>query len=131
MIGDNTFAFQFHSECDRHKVLMGGPWTFNDNLIVLVVPTGVGQTSNMKFDLPLLRVCVRLEAYVSILIVLLRYKHLPELCFKCGILGHPLRECPKLLPGVLFPSLFKYGSWIKASFGDRLWHKPKTEFRGK
>ncbi|KAL5548110.1 hypothetical protein UlMin_003341 [Ulmus minor] len=46
--------------------------------------------------------------------ILLRYEHLPELCFHCGIIGHPLKECPGRgsLQGDI-PKL-KYGAWIKA-----------------
>ncbi|KAL5575991.1 hypothetical protein UlMin_017690 [Ulmus minor] len=73
---------------------------------------------------PLKRILkVRMGANNELVTILLRYEHLPELCFHCGILGHPLKECPE--KGVLQGDnlKMKYGAWIKApptSFGENL-----------
>ncbi|KAL5539506.1 hypothetical protein UlMin_045993 [Ulmus minor] len=64
---------------------------------------------------PLKRILkVRLGANKELVTILLRYEHLPELCFQCGLFGHPLKECPDraFLHGDNIK--LKYGAWIKA-----------------
>ncbi|KAL5579971.1 hypothetical protein UlMin_012413 [Ulmus minor] len=42
---------------------------------------------------PLKRIIkVRLGTDKELITILLRYEHLPELCFHCGVIGHPLKE---------------------------------------
>ncbi|KAL5553050.1 hypothetical protein UlMin_040451 [Ulmus minor] len=44
---------------------------------------------------PLKRILkVRLGTDKELVTILLRYEHLPELCFHCSIIGHPIKECP-------------------------------------
>ncbi|KAK3219319.1 hypothetical protein Dsin_013289 [Dipteronia sinensis] len=45
----NIFAFYFNNAADRAKVLNGGPWSFDRNLIVLEEPIGTGGISSMNF----------------------------------------------------------------------------------
>ena len=64
---------------------------------------------------PLKRILnVRLGTGKELVTILLKYEHLPELCFHCGLLGHPLKECPErgALQGDILK--LKYGAWIKA-----------------
>ncbi|KAL5560693.1 hypothetical protein UlMin_036904 [Ulmus minor] len=64
---------------------------------------------------PLKRILnVRLGTGKELVTILLIYEHLPELCFHCGLLGHPLKECPEI--GALQGDILKlkYGAWIKA-----------------
>ncbi|KAL5572448.1 hypothetical protein UlMin_022045 [Ulmus minor] len=64
---------------------------------------------------PLKRILkVRLGTDKELVTILLRYEHLLELCFHCGIIGHPLKECPgrRSLQGDNLK--LKYGAWIKA-----------------
>ncbi|KAL5827898.1 hypothetical protein ACOSQ3_019749 [Xanthoceras sorbifolium] len=48
-VGGNVYAFHFQSNLDRKQVLMGGPWNFDNALLVLEVPSGYGDFSNMSF----------------------------------------------------------------------------------
>ncbi|KAL5827963.1 hypothetical protein ACOSQ3_019805 [Xanthoceras sorbifolium] len=45
----NTFVFQFENVIDRNRVLKGGPWSFDNSLLVLEVPTRFGSVANMSF----------------------------------------------------------------------------------
>ncbi|TXG64262.1 hypothetical protein EZV62_011256 [Acer yangbiense] len=49
VINSNTYAFHFQFPEDRRKVLAGGPWSFNDSLIVLEELTGKGALRSLKF----------------------------------------------------------------------------------
>ncbi|KAL5546097.1 hypothetical protein UlMin_005784 [Ulmus minor] len=170
-IGSNKFVFHFLSITDRRRVLSGGSWCYQNKLLVLEEPTGVGDYSKMSFSQapfwvqlhnipvfcmskavgsilgnmvglvqevecnqdelclgtfirvrviidiskPLKRILkVHLGSDKELVTILLRYEHLPELCFQCGLFGHPLKECPEsvILQGNN-PKL-KYGAWIKA-----------------
>ncbi|KAL5555259.1 hypothetical protein UlMin_037495 [Ulmus minor] len=137
-IGSNKFVFHFLLTADRRRVISGGPWCFQNKLLVLEEPTGVGDYSKMSFSntpfwiqlhnipvlcmsktvgsilgnmmglgtfirvraiidisKPLKRILkVRLGSDKELVTILLRYEHLPELCFHCGVIGHPLNECP-------------------------------------
>ncbi|XP_050222915.1 uncharacterized protein LOC126673007 [Mercurialis annua] len=154
-VGDNIFVFHFGAQEDRRRVIAGGPWKFQELLIVLEIPEGLGDHSNMKFDkvpfwiqihnLPLM--CLNSEAGLSlgsqigvvekvdpgatgdcigkylrvrvkvdiskplkrglkvkvqegvVVIAGLRYERLPDLCYNCGILGHPILECGVKMKG--------------------------------
>ncbi|KAL5566911.1 hypothetical protein UlMin_030075 [Ulmus minor] len=148
-IGSNKFVFHFLSTTDRRRVFAGGPWCYQNKLLVLEEPTGVGDYSKMSFSKapfwvqlhnipvfcmsktvgsilgnmvglvqevecnqdelclgtfirvrvivdiskPLKQILkVRLGTDKELVTILLRYEHLPELCFLCGLLGHPLRK---------------------------------------
>lgn len=45
----------------------------------------------------------------------LKFERLPDLCFCCGIIGHPLRECNLLPSNVPRGHRWKYGDFIRAS----------------
>lgn len=47
---DNMYVFHFKSEQEKKRVLNEGPWSFNNSLIVLVEPVGVGDISKMRFN---------------------------------------------------------------------------------
>ncbi|KAL5548427.1 hypothetical protein UlMin_003658 [Ulmus minor] len=170
-IRSNKFIFHFLSTTDRRRVFSGGPWCYQNKLLVLEEPTGVGHYLKMSFSKvplwvqlhnipvfcmsktvgsilgnmvglvqevecnqdelclctfirvrviidiskPLKRILkVRLGTYKELVTILLRYEHLPELCFLCGLFGHPLKECPErgALQGDNLK--LKYGAWIKA-----------------
>ncbi|KAL5865350.1 hypothetical protein ACOSQ3_002864 [Xanthoceras sorbifolium] len=48
-VKENVYAFHFQNMMDRRRVLLGGPWNFDNALLVLEVPTGYGDFSEMKF----------------------------------------------------------------------------------
>ncbi|KAL5538756.1 hypothetical protein UlMin_043866 [Ulmus minor] len=167
----NKFVFHFLLISDRRRVYSGGPWCFQNKLLVLEEPTGVGDFSKMSFcnspfwiqlhnipvfcmsktvgsilgnmvgtvqevecnqdglclgtfiriraiidiSRPLKRILkVRLGTDKELITILLRYEHLPELCFHCGIIGHPLKECPERGSHQGDIPKLKYGAWIKA-----------------
>ncbi|KAL5732522.1 hypothetical protein ACOSP7_031876 [Xanthoceras sorbifolium] len=50
VIGMNMFVFTFTSFADRRRVFGRGPWSFDNALLVLEAPLGVGAVANMKFE---------------------------------------------------------------------------------
>ena len=49
-VGANLFQFKFNSEFDMNRVLKGGPWTF-DNQVLLLVRWKLGMTAaNVRFE---------------------------------------------------------------------------------
>ncbi|TXG48913.1 hypothetical protein EZV62_024788 [Acer yangbiense] len=49
-IDGNIFTFQFGNTEDKQRIVSGGPWSFNDALIVMEEPRGLGDVHNMKFN---------------------------------------------------------------------------------
>ena len=49
-IRSNKFVFHFLLIADRRRVFSGGPWCFQNKLLVLEEPTGVGDYSKMSFS---------------------------------------------------------------------------------
>ncbi|KAL5757093.1 hypothetical protein ACOSQ2_021839 [Xanthoceras sorbifolium] len=43
------FVFYFTNAMDRKRVLEGGPWNFDNALLVLEIPTGFGDLTDMEF----------------------------------------------------------------------------------
>ncbi|TXG48954.1 hypothetical protein EZV62_024829 [Acer yangbiense] len=43
MVSHNIFTFHFSDPCDKQMVLAGGPWSFDNDLIVLEEPKGRGE----------------------------------------------------------------------------------------
>lgn len=41
--GDNIFIFKFANAADKKRTMAGGPWHFNEALIVLKEPEGIGE----------------------------------------------------------------------------------------
>ncbi|KAK3231576.1 hypothetical protein Dsin_003457 [Dipteronia sinensis] len=50
VIDGNVFFFTFKNVDDRHRVFYGGPWSFDNALLVLEYPTGKGDIKDMKFN---------------------------------------------------------------------------------
>ncbi|TXG51132.1 hypothetical protein EZV62_023656 [Acer yangbiense] len=50
VVTNNVYAFHFQLPEDRRKVFVGGPWTFDDSLIVLEEPIRKGSIKGLKFD---------------------------------------------------------------------------------
>ncbi|TXG72493.1 hypothetical protein EZV62_001072 [Acer yangbiense] len=50
VVQDNTFLFYFRSQSDRCRVLAGGPWSFDNSLLVLEKVSGVGDIANVSFN---------------------------------------------------------------------------------
>ncbi|KAH9649686.1 hypothetical protein KPL70_026078 [Citrus sinensis] len=48
-MGENIFIFKFASEGEKKRILHGGPWHFNNWLMVLIEPTGVGDIKQQTF----------------------------------------------------------------------------------
>ncbi|KAL5575135.1 hypothetical protein UlMin_016834 [Ulmus minor] len=162
-IGSNKFVFHFLSTADRRRVISGGPWCFQNKLLVLEEPTGVGDHSKMSFSnspfwiqlhnipvfcmsktvgsilgnmvgtvqevecnqdglclgtfirvraiidisKPLKRILkVRLGSDKELVTILLRYEHLPELCFHCAPVTakHRSISCKLSSPSTVFKS---------------------------
>ncbi|TXG57565.1 hypothetical protein EZV62_015394 [Acer yangbiense] len=87
-----VFAFHFQLDEDRRKVLAGGPWSFDDALIVLEEPTGKGAIRGLKFDV------VEFWVHISNLPLLCMTKEIAK--FLGGIIGEvreidtgPIGDC--------------------------------------
>ncbi|TXG64315.1 hypothetical protein EZV62_011309 [Acer yangbiense] len=49
-VDGNIFTFQFGNMEDKKRIISGGPWSFNDALIVMEEPRGMGDVQHMKFN---------------------------------------------------------------------------------
>ncbi|TXG70202.1 hypothetical protein EZV62_005137 [Acer yangbiense] len=49
VVQDNVFLFYFRNQDDRLRVLAGGPWCFDNGLLVLERPSGVGNINSLAF----------------------------------------------------------------------------------
>ncbi|KAK2647289.1 hypothetical protein Ddye_014778 [Dipteronia dyeriana] len=169
----NVFAFHCQNAGDKEKIIVGGPWSFDDSLIVIKEPEGKGDVHRMCFNraefwvqihnAPLmcmtrdiwrflgsiigdvvdidgsdfgsfpsnflrvrviieidkpLRICLRVVVLGDGLesIMLLKYERLPSFCFRYGLLGHTIRECPDCLNGpmVRIGEELLYSLWMRA-----------------
>lgn len=43
--------FGFSSNEDKRRILANGPWNYDDCLIAIEEPTGLGEVSTLKFNL--------------------------------------------------------------------------------
>lgn len=50
MVQDNTYLFYFRNQGDRFRVLLGGPWSFDNCLLVLEKLLGVGEIARLPFN---------------------------------------------------------------------------------
>lgn len=48
-LGTNQFIFHFVHEEDKRRILTGGPWHYDNALILTVEPKGVGEISKIEF----------------------------------------------------------------------------------
>ncbi|PON88140.1 hypothetical protein TorRG33x02_159690 [Trema orientale] len=132
----NLFKFYFGCKVDRQRVLSGGTWNFNNQLISLLKPKGVGLVLDLDFiKVPFLihfqnatltcwnDNCARLwETQLGMVIVV----------DSCGLIGHKVGECPD---DEVFgidgkPEPLRYGEWMKA-FNLRKWRKERGEKKKK
>ncbi|TXG50274.1 hypothetical protein EZV62_022798 [Acer yangbiense] len=121
---------------DQFRVLAGGPWSFDDSLLVLKKLEGDGKISGDMVDIDVgssgecfgkyLRIRVAIDVLKPLKrflrleltekgkesMVLLRYERLPEYCFRCGILGHSFRECHTVGEDVGQSSEFDFRPWL-------------------
>ena len=49
-VGANLFQFKFNSKFDMNRVLKGGPWTFDNQLLLLVRWKSRMTAGNVKFE---------------------------------------------------------------------------------
>ncbi|TXG72737.1 hypothetical protein EZV62_001316 [Acer yangbiense] len=73
-MGRNIFVLRFRNSEDKRRVLSGGPWCFNDSIIALEEPKGMGKFQDLEFcrvsfrvqlhNLPLL--CMNQEAGLAL-----------------------------------------------------------------
>ncbi|KAL5835266.1 hypothetical protein ACOSQ4_014763 [Xanthoceras sorbifolium] len=96
VIGTNIFVFTFNSSVDRSRVLAGGPWCFDNALLVLEESAGAEVLANIKF--------VRVMFWVQI-------HNTPLLCMNketCQFLGSLIGEAVKVDLGMAGDCFGKY-----------------------
>ncbi|KAL5768752.1 hypothetical protein ACOSQ2_015535 [Xanthoceras sorbifolium] len=132
-VGMNLFVFQFKCPWDRKRVLDGGPWNFDKNLIVLREASGVDRVSDIDFNLipfwvqlhnlPLACMCkeVMIGDPDEVCSVVLCYERLSNFCYFYGKIGHHVRECSDNTQGILDEESLRFGAWMRAlaPFGGR------------
>ncbi|TXG69153.1 hypothetical protein EZV62_004088 [Acer yangbiense] len=125
----NTFSFHFKDAYDLERVLAGGPWSFDNALLVMDRPVGKGTIESLRFSEVIevdggasgdcvgkfmrVRVRVNIEKSLArclrvdilgdgvISTMILRYERLPNHCFKCGMVNHITPECSDMEPVLL------------------------------
>ncbi|TXG63892.1 hypothetical protein EZV62_010886 [Acer yangbiense] len=50
VVQDNTFLFYFRNQGDRFRALAGGPWSFDNSLLVLDKLSGIGDIAKLGFN---------------------------------------------------------------------------------
>ncbi|TXG57139.1 hypothetical protein EZV62_018452 [Acer yangbiense] len=145
-VGVNIFVFHFNNQEERNRIWNRGPWYFDNSLIALEKPEGMGNISNLKFnkvemwiqihDVPIM--CMnrkaakwmanqigwlklKLDKSNNIVMVSLKYERLPEFCYVCGRIGHGSKDCSdeEAKNGALMSDSSKYGSWMRAYIPDK------------
>ncbi|TXG57913.1 hypothetical protein EZV62_015742 [Acer yangbiense] len=141
----NTFTFHFKDAYDLERVLFGGPWSFDNALLAMEKPKGKETIESLRFNkadfwvqihqVPILwkfmrvRVRVNIEKSLTcclrvdilgdgvITTMIIRYKRLPNHCFKCGMVNHITPECTETepIPIVNGKANFLFGLWLRAS----------------
>ncbi|KAL5739604.1 hypothetical protein ACOSP7_028495 [Xanthoceras sorbifolium] len=91
-VGDNIFVLYFRNVVDRKRVLEGGPWSFDNALSVLEVPSGFGDFSDMEF---------RWTPFW------IQFHNIPLLCMTKQI-GMQLGQHIGTVKGIVLASFFKY-----------------------
>ncbi|KAK1583127.1 hypothetical protein Q3G72_021208 [Acer saccharum] len=76
----------------------------------------------LEIDKPLRR-CLRVDVMGDGVesVMLLKYERLPDFCFRCGYLGHTVKECPVkplVSPGET-KEVFLFSSWMRAFMTNR------------
>lgn len=46
-LGENKFVFYFSHDAEKRRVILDGPWNFNNSLIVIEEPKEVGDIAYM------------------------------------------------------------------------------------
>lgn len=49
-LGDNQFIFFFTSEEDKVRILVGSPWHYDNSLLLLIEPKGMGEIAKLDFS---------------------------------------------------------------------------------
>ncbi|KAK2650967.1 hypothetical protein Ddye_018456 [Dipteronia dyeriana] len=121
-IASNTYAFHFQFHEDQRKMLAGGPWSFDDSLIVLKEPSGKEANISMKFNsvefwvqisnIPILCMTKEIGRFLSSIIGDVRDV---DTCPFRDCLGHTVRECLEAdKDGSPLDQNLSYGVWMKA-----------------
>ncbi|TXG51519.1 hypothetical protein EZV62_024043 [Acer yangbiense] len=155
-VDGNIFTFQFGNTEDKKRIISGGPWCFNDALIVMEEPRGMGNVQHMKFNkaefwvqihnAPLICMSEEIRRFLGCMIgevmdfdgdvlgdgvesvMLIKYERLPNFCFRCGLLGHTMKDCPEKPKNLENKKEeFLFGFWMhaivphKGGYGGRRW----------
>ncbi|TXG59981.1 hypothetical protein EZV62_014554 [Acer yangbiense] len=144
-VSRNTFTFHFRDEYDLNSVISRGLWSFDNALIVMEKPVGIGNIDSLSFSqadfwaqihqVPILCMTKEIGRFLGGIIgevldvdggnsgdgtetiMVLRYERLPNHCFKCGLVNHSTSECAESdsIPIVNGKKEPIYGPWLRVS----------------
>ncbi|TXG53349.1 hypothetical protein EZV62_022518 [Acer yangbiense] len=132
-IKENIFAFHFQNLDDKRKIISGRFLrSIIGELVDVDVDGGYSRAHMAKFlrvrvileiDKPLRR-CLRVDVIGDSVesVMLLKYECLPEFCFRCGILGHTMRDCSD--KPLKWESKEENGSGVVALRDGERWRQP-------
>ncbi|KAK4850456.1 hypothetical protein QYF36_006908 [Acer negundo] len=134
VISNIIYAFHFQSMDDRRRVLMGGPWSFDEALIVLKEPGGKFLRVRVAVEIDkhlrrFLRVDVLGDGDETVMPI--QYERLLNFCFLCGMIRYTVRDCSnKGVGGSYDGKDMVYGAWLKAvsSFSETAWRSWGSRF---
>ncbi|KAI4351428.1 hypothetical protein L6164_005797 [Bauhinia variegata] len=99
-INPGVLLFQFYHKLDITRVFNGGPWSFDNHMLILE-PINPG---DIVSEIPLFHVRVDVRLPLKKVkkpggewrVVKVKYERLGVFCFLCGVLGHTEHFCEKL-----------------------------------
>ncbi|GAA0187211.1 hypothetical protein LIER_34499 [Lithospermum erythrorhizon] len=125
----------FPSLSEKKQIMETGPWCFDNHLIIMKDWSRGEDPLTLPFDNCIfwiqvrglkpefftwevankldLRRLVQFQVGDKVAIGYLAYERLPNLCFKCELLGHLIRQCLELGEGVDPRNQCVYDLWIK------------------
>ncbi|KAJ1376289.1 Zinc finger, CCHC-type [Sesbania bispinosa] len=137
-----TFQFFFDSEDDANRILKGSPWLFRNSwtskmgrkIGVCLGKVGESEVYEGRYKITFVKLSVEIDIHKPLLPGILvgshedgiswvdfKFERLPQLCYKCGHIGHDEDSCKiPIADDPNAPSKDKeLGPWMRASYVGR------------